>query len=61
MADKWIVGTTRGTTWVPHPESPGFDTQAEAEAWARKYLADHPDAIQHGLSGLTVKRTPTNA
>jgi hypothetical protein len=61
MAIKWIVGTTRGATWVLHPDSPWFNTEAEADAWARNYLTDHPDAIEKGVTGLTPKRMLTTA
>ncbi len=49
----WMVGTQRGDVFAQISESPLFDTETEAEAWAASYLKSNPKAVQSGLESVT--------
>ena len=50
------MGITRGaTTWTHHHEALWLDTEAEAHAWMRDWLAKQPEAIQKEAAMFTVR------
>jgi hypothetical protein len=58
---KWVIGVTRGASWNLLPDSPSFETQAEATAWAAAYLSQNTGILKVGLEGLTARRLSFNA
>ena len=53
---KWTAGTLHGSTWIPIPDAPQFDTEADALGWADQFLKANPESIKRGLEGIAVRR-----
>lgn len=46
MATQWRAGFQHGTTWIPHPDCPGFANPQDAKIWGAQWMRENSDKPQ---------------